>query len=514
VVTLQDEGATINTEFKRRTQKIYSDALGRKWKIEVLNWDSSVYSTTVTVYNARDEITNMKQYAGSAPADASSTNAAASCPTPTCQETTLIYDGYGRLQSRHMPEQNAGTATVYEYNADDTLHKATDARGASVTYTYNNGRHLVSGFTYNTPAGITPSTNVTFTYDAAGNKKSMTDGLGTQSYTYDSLSRLTSEKRTFADPATPFLSGDFTLGYDYNLAGELKTITDPFGVTTDYGRDSAGQITGVTGSGGATSYASGLTYRAAGDLKHMNYGNSLKLDVSYNNRLQQTQFDVTNSTGTRVAGWQYQYAGDGQISYSHDLRDNRLDRAYDYDYAARLITGWSGNEARGDLSFPPTGPYKQTYGQNAFGNLTDRTIRVVSPFGSPATSSYHDDYVSNRNVGGTSQPWSYDADGRLTNDRTRTYSFDVAGNEITNSENTISRSFDGTGQLLKKTESGAVTYYVRSSVVQDVIDELNQSGTKQRGYIYRDGETLAKQEGGATLWNHDEPSGTSSRIAS
>jgi YD repeat-containing protein len=511
VVTFQDEGTTIGTEFKRRTEKVYSDALGRKWKNEVLNWDGTVYSTTVSVYNVRDQITNVKQYAGAAPSDASSTNAAASCPTGTCQETVSTFDGYGRLQSKHVPEQLAGTATVYEYNADDTIHKVTDARGASTTYTYNNGRHLVSGITYNIPAGITPSANVTFTYDAAGNRKSMEDGLGTQTYTYDSLSRLISEKRTFADSASPFLNGEFTLSYDYNLAGELKSITDSSGVTTDYGHDAAGQITGVTASGGATTYASGMTYRASGGLEHMDYGNSLKLDISYNSRLQKTKFDVTNSVGVRAAGWQYQYANDGQLGYSQDLRDNRLDRAYDYNHVSRLITGWSGNEARGDLSFPPTGPYKQTYGQDVWGNLTDRSIRVVGPFGFPATSLYHDNYVNNRNTGGSSQAWLYDEDGRLTNDRTRTYSFDVAGNEITNSESAISRSFDGDGQMLKKSQSGAVTYYLRSSVVKDVIDELNQSGQKQRGYVYRDGEMLAKQEGGSILWNHDEPSNTSSQ---
>jgi hypothetical protein len=41
----------------------------------------------------------------------------------------------------------------------------------------------------------------------------MTDGLGTNSYSYNSLSQLTSETRTFTGV------GAFTLSYDYNLAG-------------------------------------------------------------------------------------------------------------------------------------------------------------------------------------------------------------------------------------------------------------------------------------------------------
>ena len=45
----------------------------------------------------------------------------------------------------------------------------------------------------------------------------------------------------------------------------------------------------------------------------------------------------------------------------------------------------------------------------------------------------------------------------------------------------------------------------------DVVNELDQYGQKQRGYVYREGEVLAKQESGQVLWNHDDPSGTSSQ---
>jgi len=48
-------------------------------------------------------------------------------------------------------------------------------------------------------------------------------------------------------------------------------------------------------------------------------------------------------------------------------------------------------------------------------------------------------------------------------------------------------------------------------VVGEVINELDQYGQKQRGYVFREGEVLAKQEGGQVVWNHDEPAGTSSQ---
>src|SRR6185503_4725673 len=117
VVTLTDEGTLDAGVSKRRQQRIYSDVLGRTVKTEVLNWQGgTVYSTTVNTYNARDQVTQMRQYAG---AEGSS----------TYQDTTMTYDGYGRLKTKHEPEQIAGTATTYNYNSDDTLLSVVDARG-------------------------------------------------------------------------------------------------------------------------------------------------------------------------------------------------------------------------------------------------------------------------------------------------------------------------------------------------------------------------------------------------
>src|SRR6185436_953103 len=162
-------------------------------------------------------------------------------------------------------EQDANTATVYAYNPDDTILSVTDARGAIATYHYNN-RHLVTEVTYAAPQSPSmPGTPAaTFAYDAAGNRISMTDGLGSQTYNYNLLSRMTSETRNFVDPATPFLNASYTLSYDYNLAGELKTITDPWSGTINYEFDSIGRLNGVTGSGyGTTSaFSSNLQYRA------------------------------------------------------------------------------------------------------------------------------------------------------------------------------------------------------------------------------------------------------------
>lgn len=81
------------------------------------------------------------------------------------------------------------------------------------TYSYtNNNRGLITGVSYTPPSGVASTPSVTYTYDAAGNRTSMTTAGGaggSVTYHYDSLSRLSSENRTFLG-----LSGTYTLSYD------------------------------------------------------------------------------------------------------------------------------------------------------------------------------------------------------------------------------------------------------------------------------------------------------------
>jgi RHS repeat-associated protein len=76
--------------------------------------------------------------------------------------------------------------------------------------------------------------------------------------------------------------------------------------------------------------------------------------------------------------------------------------------------------------------------------------------------------------------------------------------------------YDGDGLRLKKTENGAPTYYLRSSVLggQVVAAELNSNNntwTWARGYVYLGGQMLAVQAGGV-FWVQQDPITKSQRI--
>ena len=125
----------------------------------------------------------------------------------------------------------------------------------------------MTGITY----GGVATDPASFGYDEAGNRTSMTDGLGSVSYVFDTQSRLTSETRSFTG------LGSYTLGYGYNLAGQVTSITDPFNASVSYQYNKAGELIVVGGGGYAglsqyTSQATPIKYRAWGGLKYADGG--------------------------------------------------------------------------------------------------------------------------------------------------------------------------------------------------------------------------------------------------
>jgi len=479
VVTLTDEVG--------RQQKVYSDVVGRQWKSELLNWNGTVYSTTTNTLNARDQVTLVRQWAG------------AENGGGAYQDTTMTFDGYGRLKTKHVPEQNEGTATVYAYNADDTIQSVTDARGASATYSYNN-RHLVTAIDYSAPGGITPASNVTFGYDAAGNRTSMTDGLGSLNYAYNQLSRMTSETRTFTG------LGNYTIGYDYNLAGQLKSIIDHTNQTINYGFDSSGRLNNITGTNySITQFINSVGYRAWGAAKQIAYGNGRTASINYNSRLQASHFEIPSAGGfPATMSIDYQYSSDGRISYSRDILDPKLDRSYSFDHAARITLALSGAEARGEPQTQDR-PYKETFSYDALSHLA---VRTTSNWSKVPGFFSSDSYTNNRRVG-----WQYDADGNLTNNNARQYTLDAAGRIVFISGGSVNQFFDGDGQRVKTTEPNVVTYYLRSSVLGgQVIEELDGTGIKKQGFVYAGGKVLAEQyQNGAINFVHEDLSGVSVR---
>jgi YD repeat-containing protein len=496
VVTLTDEVG--------RQQKVYSDVVGRQSKTEVLNWNGTVYSAAVNTLDGLDHITNVRQWSG--PENGGG----------AYQDTTMVYDGYGRMQRKHMPEQQDQygnpTYTTWAYSNDDTVYSVSDARGATCTYGYNN-RHQVTSATH-VLAGQ-PTIASTFGYDAAGNRTLMNDSLGSTTYIYDAVSRMSSETRTFAG------LGSYTLSYSYNLANELTSITDPFGAQVVYNHDAIGRTATVTGSGflNVSSYASNIQYRAWGGQKSITYGDGGSATTTYDSRMQPASY---NFPGLRET---YQLYADGRLQQMNDLDDRNQDvgypdtarhfsRAMTFDHAGR-ITHANGVGSSGL-------PFNQGYNYDAFDNTTSRA-------GYYYYQGYKEDdgtFQNNRR-----QDFNYDLDGNAIHTPTyaynggpiaayRDWTYDASGNmaqvrETITSNSSVSTyvsGYDGDGQLAleyyQENPNTTKSYIVRSSVLNgQAVTRLDYLGNKSTTNFTIDGQLIAVQFAQTSYlrWEHIDP---------
>ena len=505
----------------RRTRNVYEDQLGRPWKTEVLNWNGSIYTTKTVKYNALGLVVRERQYTGAAPQ-----------PEPTAegsgyQTKTFAYDGHGRLQSRHMPEYDAGKADVYEYNADDTVLRMTDPRGVKANYSYD-GRRLLTGVAYDTVSGVSDTADISYSYDEAGNRTLTSDGTGSVTYHYDALSQLDRETKTISDPGNAAVDGhSFQTTYAYNLAGKLKKITDPFGAQVEYDYDRIGRVTGVRGANfaGVTSYASGITYRAWGGVKSVAYGDTRTASMTYDSRLRVKRLDIPG-----LMTKEYTYNDDGRLRYTQDLTtaNSKFDRAYLYDHLGRVTQSLSGQEARGGA--PTTDrPYNFKYVYDVWDNLIERPNSLLW-----SRAVFQDDptqhYTNNRN-----DAWSYNAAGKLTSsDIFTTYNYDASGETtkvISQGENRTMK-YDGerrrarTNETVTRVDSSGnsttttmTSYELHSAVLGgQLLVKIDGQGQRLRGYVYLGGNVLAwqKQSGStqSVVWEHRDVSGASTRVTS
>lgn len=518
----------------RRTQKVYADILGRTYKTQVMNWDGTPYMTTVNTFNGRDQVVSSRQYAGT---ESSS----------TFQETTMTYDGHGRLKTSHAPQQEAGKTMSYEYYPDDRPQSVTDGRGASSAYTYNS-RGLVERIDYSLPDAATnfPTINpnappssqpylswTTFGYDPAGNRTNMTDSeTGTTNYDYDQLSRMIAEhKQLRADWSIP--THNFDINYTYNLIGQLKSVTDPFGQKIEYATDKAGKLEQITGTAfGAnstnnnqpvTNYINDIDYRAWGAAGKIDYGNGMKMTQAFDNRLNLSEYKL-EKPGEALPYVQksYQYYNDNRLRFA-DNGDNALmttassnfDRSYKYDFMGRLTAAKSGAEANGNPTIDRNQiPYKQDYAYNTFGNVTSRTT-----FHWTQADNQTHSWTNNRE-----STWSYDADGRLKQTPKNRYYYDARGAMVMSTfdnKRRVINHLDGEGKAARQDRYTYSSFYnqyqltetvyqIYSSVLGSLLTEVTSTGTKKRTFVYgMDGVVALQQYTGTSQevrWEHTDPS--------
>ncbi|PTY05041.1 hypothetical protein DB346_02200, partial [Verrucomicrobia bacterium LW23] len=321
-----------------------------------------------------------------------------------------------------------GAVTRYGYDELGRLASVTDALGNVTRYIYDMFDQVlliqhpdhtaneprISIFTYDDWGNVVTQSGtgqqpMTFTYDAAGNRTSMTtsDGQLTQ-WQYDARGRVT--QQTYPNGQA------YTYMYDAN--GNLLHRTDSLGRTTTYTYDEQAQLTKID-------YPSDpdvtFTYDAAGRRTSM-----------------------TDGTGTTT--WTWDAAGRNtsttQAGLPHKL-------AYAYDTESRrtgmyLLTADAGEA--------PAVPWNTTYGYDNAGRLStilDSRVSATAPFlyGYDTATGLRN---SRTNPDGLTESREYDILGRLTRIDSTLRPVSSGGMQPIAS---CSYAYDAAGQRISRTNS-------------------------------------------------------------
>jgi RHS repeat-associated protein len=462
--------ATDPTGKARRTD---SDALGRLvtvYEPDVAN-NNALTQTTSYTYTVLDALAQVNQ---------------------GVQTRTYNYDHLGRLTNQTTPE---GGAWQYQYNSFGLVTQRTDARGVIATYGYDTLNRL-SSISYNVgTTGVPATPSVTFTYGTNtaqynnGRLITITDGLGSEGYTYNNLGQVTQVQKIISGTT-------YTTSYAYNLAGEATQVTYPSGRQLQPSYDAIGRLSQV--ASGGTNFTSGYTYNPAFQVTGFNYGNGVTASLGYSaDRLQLTSLAYTKNTTTLFSlGYGYTQSGgnNGQITSITDNVDNGRSVTYTYDALYRLKTALT----TGSTNFPQWG-LSETY--DRYGNRTAQTVTA----GTGPWNSVTIDANTNR-ITGTG--YGYDASGNMTADGLNALTYDAENRAVTVAGNAY--AYDGNGLRVRKcapncsSPTSSTVYIFSGSKVIAEYDNGAAPASPTREYVYSGGSLVAKIEGSATKYYHQD----------
>ena len=364
--------------------------------------------------------------------------------------TTLTYDGYGNPQTA----QTAGhSAVTYTYDAIGRMKGLTDQANATTGFIYDR-RNLTLSKT--DPLNGTSF----FTYDDAGRLTTKTDrNNNAVTYTYtgsDKVDRITYPNSTYVqfnynrlDNLTSMQDSAGTTGFAYDAANRLTSLTDPRNFTVTYQYDANGNVTRITYPGNK---AVNYSYDELNRLKAVT--NWLNQTATYNYDAAGRQTNFTNFNGTVT-------------TYGYD----------DANRPALLDNKTSGGTVISNYQFTLDG------NGNRIGIAQNEPL---APAQGTGNTSYTYNSARNRLLSSTDVgSFGYTNEGELNSGYGLFYIFDYE-HRLTGIGSAYQFAYDGWGNRLQATRSGAITRYIYDGA-GNLLAEADGNSNITRYYIYGQG---------------------------
>lgn len=376
---------------------------------------------------------------------------------------TFAYDGAGRTTSATY----GGRTWQFTYDKAGRLVRTTLPSGKTAAFTLDaRGAPLRIAYSDKTPA-------VSYTWDAAGRRTSMTDGLGVTRFGYDGFDQLTSS----TGPGG-------AVSYRWDAAGNLAGRTAA-GHAESYTWDAVDRLTSAAADGKplasyrydlargtiTTTQPGGLVKTERLDLR----GRTTSLSVAQSGhplRTMTSAYDaadnVTRSEDSVAGKSSYSYDPLNRLTAVCYGVDQCTDDASDYiryDYDANGNRTW---EKR------PSGSTWSLYGP-----ANELQASITAP------ATYPLDVP-------TARGYTYDPDGNLTSDGSTTYTWSAAGKPVTSTTAGVATTYthSGDGRRATSTTSGQTTRYLWDALSPQILNTT--AGSQPTRYLYGSG-LLAQQ---------------------
>lgn len=362
--------------------------------------------------------------------------------------TQFTYNAAGKVSLVTDP---IGRKASFSYDANNNLVSTTDMAGNVSTFTYNGTSYMTSLTTPNGTTQVHMGTTPHFTefpgllkdivdplgnttrYDTGDFIAWVFDARGNQTFYFnDSLAQTTQ----IEDPL-----GNKSFSTFSSATGDLISITDPNGISTNMTYDSRGNVTSITNaSGNRTSFI----YDANDNLTQV---------TDPANQIYTYQYDakgnLTRATDPRSGVSTYTHDSFGQLTASTDSRGNSTLYSYDTSGNPKTIT----NPVAGVVAYSSDG--------------VGRLISITDPKGQTTTRTYDGiDRLTSSLRSGISTTYTYSCcklTGITDPSGTINFSYDGANrtSRFTNTSNqSIQYAYDEDGNLTALTyPDGKVVHY-------------------------------------------------------
>lgn len=374
------------------------------------------------------------------------------------------YNSAWQLTSENRPD--LGLTTYGRDNVGNTTSKKMNNSGVT-TFSYD-GNNKLKFIDY--PVG-TP--DVSYTYDARGNKKTSITGNASWLYNYDDNGNLIQETLELPTITPPFPSGGrpfwLDMYYAYNANDSMQSMTyDTYvyrgdsaanSLTVDYAPDAFGRPSK------AGHFASNISYHPNGQLKNYVHGvptyhydnqvlsndltNGVDVFITQNTKQLPERFTVSDLISgvksSSISDLKYAYDAIGNVKNITDYLNTLNNQAFAYDDLHRLKTasGFWGNSS------------SITY--DTMGNITQKTLGTQS-------LTYNYDSITkklNSVSGGLNQTFNYDDYSNIRSNGVKTFTYNDANHLVATSTGT-NTTYDGNNKkIIESTpiHSNKVSFY-------------------------------------------------------